>query len=85
MASAISTLKNNRALRASTKEGFKSNNRDVSNGSGKKTVLKFKEVSEEELEKINIRKKVKKDRIQLWTISIVLTVISLFGIYKLIF
>lgn len=87
MSSANSSLKNNRDLRRSKKDGFKANNKDVSNGSGKKTMLNFKEVSEEELEiiKLNIRKKAKRDRIQLISITAIISVIILFGIYKLIF
>lgn len=87
MSSANNSLKNNRALRSSKNDGFKSNNRDVSKGSGKKTMLKFKEVSEEELEKIKlkIRKKASRDRVQLISIAVALTVIVLFGMYKLVF
>ena len=85
MSSANSSLKYNRSIKKKYRKGFK----DIDSGltRSQKKPLKFKKVSDEDLEiiKFNIQKKAKKDRIQLATIVIVLTAIVLFGIYKLLF
>lgn len=85
MSNANSSLKYNRSIKRKHRKGFKDMDADLTRS--KKEPLNFKEVSEEELEiiKHNIRLKVKKDRIQLWSATIILTVIALFGIYKLMF
>ncbi|PHR72935.1 MAG: hypothetical protein COA67_04315 [Lutibacter sp.] len=85
MSGANSSLKYNRSIKRKHRKGFKDMDADLTRS--KKDPLKFKEVSEEELEiiKQNIRKKGKKSRIQILTITIVLSSIVLFGIYKLLF
>jgi len=85
MSSANSSLKYNRSIKKKYRKGFKEIDSDLTRS--QKDPLKFKEVSKDKLEKIklNIRKKAKRDSIQLVTISIVLSTLVLFGIYKLVF
>jgi hypothetical protein len=84
IADGYNRIAQNRALKTSNKEGFKSNNRDVSKGSGTVTRLKFKEVSKYELEKVKsrLKKKIQRDKNRLVINTLVLTIIILGVLYS---
>lgn len=83
MSGANSSLKNNRDSRRAKKDGFKANNRDVSNSNGSKTELEFKKISEEELERVkeNIRKKIKREKTITISLTVFFTALFFLGLY----
>ena len=85
MSGANSSLKYNRSIKRKHRKGFKDMDADLTRS--KKEALQFKEVSDEELEiiKLDIRKKGKIYRTKILVITLVLTVLVLFGMYKLIY